>query len=195
VREHEQEPEASEPASQGHPRKDGVEPRKDGVEPGKDGVEPRKNSVEPGRESQVRPLDVVTIAPLTKPAFAELEGGAYSFAARIKANNRTRNALAIQAEGLKGTRDFKQAQDYVAAEKAWLVEKLKLLDETEAQGKKRNKTEASHPPRHRRKDQDERGGPRGNAGRHQDEHRQARRGHAADAPSRAQGSGRLHLLA
>jgi hypothetical protein len=75
VREHE--PEASEPASQGHPRKDGVEPRKDGVEPRKDGIEPRKdsvepgknsvepgkNSVEPGRESQVRPLDVVAIDP------------------------------------------------------------------------------------------------------------------------------------
>jgi len=76
------------------------------------------------------------IAPLTKPAFAELEGSAYSFAARIRANNRTRAALAIQAEGLKGTRDFKQAQDYVANEKAWLEDKLKILDEIEAQAKK-----------------------------------------------------------
>ena len=84
------------------------------------------------------------IAPLTKPAFAELEGGAYSFAARIKANNRTRNALAAQAEGLKGTRDFKQAQEYVANEKAWLEEKLKLLDEIEAQAKKEQ--EGGKPP-------------------------------------------------
>lgn len=76
------------------------------------------------------------IAPLTKPLFAELEGGAYSFSARIKASNRTRAALAAQVEGLKGTRDFKQAQEYVAAERAWLEEKLKILDEIEAQAKK-----------------------------------------------------------
>jgi filamentous hemagglutinin len=84
------------------------------------------------------------IAPLTKPAFAELEGGVYSFAARIKANNRTRNALAVHAEGLKGTRDFKQAQEYVANEKAWLEEKLKILDEIEAQAKKEQ--EGGKPP-------------------------------------------------
>ena len=95
-------------------------------------------------QGMVMAIAMHAIAPLTKPAFAELEGGAYSFAARIKANNRTRAALAMQAEGLKGTRDFKQAQAYVANEKAWLEEKLKILDELEALAKKEQ--EGGKPP-------------------------------------------------
>ena len=75
------------------------------------------------------------IAPVAKKAFAELEGSAYAFAARIKANNVAQEALTVQAQGLKGTRDFKVAQDYVAKEKAWLEDRLKILDEIEAQAR------------------------------------------------------------
>ena len=76
------------------------------------------------------------IAPAAKPLFADLESSAYTFTAKLKANNRTRIALETQANALKGTKDFGAAQKYVAAEKAWLEEKIKVLDEVEAQLKK-----------------------------------------------------------
>jgi hypothetical protein len=73
------------------------------------------------------------VAPLAKPMFAELEGEAYAFASRLKANNKTRSALAGQAEALKGTKALGQAQKYVASEKAWLEDRIQLLEEVEAQ--------------------------------------------------------------
>ena len=76
------------------------------------------------------------IAPMTKPLFAELEGSAYAFTSKLKANNRMQETLTVQTEALKGSRDFAQAQEYVGKEKAWLEERLRILDEVEAAAKK-----------------------------------------------------------
>lgn len=77
-------------------------------------------------------IAMYAIAPMTKPLFADLESGAYAFSAKLKANNRTRAALETQAGALKGSKDFAAARDYVSAEKAWLEERLKILDDMEA---------------------------------------------------------------
>ena len=83
------------------------------------------------------------VAPMTKPLFAELEGSAYAFTSKLKANNVTQRALTTSAEALKGTRDFSAARKYVSTEKAWLEERLKILDEVEAQAKR----EEARPPK------------------------------------------------
>ncbi len=85
------------------------------------------------------------IAPAIKPMFSELEGSAYAFASKLKANNRAQEALRASAEALKGSRDFGQAKDYVTKEKAWLEERLKILDEIEAAAKK--ETEGGKKPK------------------------------------------------
>jgi hypothetical protein len=85
------------------------------------------------------------IAPMTKPLFAELEGSAYAFTSKLKANNRMQEALSAQAEALQGARDFAQAQEHVAKEKRWLEERLRLLDEIEAAARKENEPGAARP--------------------------------------------------
>lgn len=59
------------------------------------------------------------VAPMTKPLFAELEGSAYAFTSKLKANNVTQRALTSSAEALK------------------------ILDEIEAQAKR----EEAKPPK------------------------------------------------
>jgi hypothetical protein len=76
------------------------------------------------------------IAPLTKPLFAELEGSAYAFGVRLKANNRLQAALSEQVKAIKAGGDFQAAQEYVAKEKAWLEDRLALLDDVEAAAQK-----------------------------------------------------------
>jgi hypothetical protein len=76
------------------------------------------------------------VAPLAKPLFAELEGSAYAFTSKLRANNRTQQALKATIEALKGTRDFKTAREYVAAERAWLEERIGIIGEIEAQAAK-----------------------------------------------------------
>jgi len=83
------------------------------------------------------------VAPAAKPMFAELEGSAYAFTSKLKANNVTQRALTTSAEALQGSRDFSAAKKYVSQEKAWLEERLKILDEVEAQAKR----EDAKPPK------------------------------------------------
>ncbi len=76
------------------------------------------------------------IAPATKPLFSDLEGSAYAFATRLKANNRLRAALEVQVEAIKAGRDFQAAQEYVGREQAWLEDRLAVLDDIEAAAQK-----------------------------------------------------------
>lgn len=85
------------------------------------------------------------IAPITKPLFAELEGSAYAFTSRLRANNRTQATLRAQVESLRGSRDFGAAQDYVSQERAWLQDRLEILSEIEALAAK--EAEAGAAPR------------------------------------------------
>jgi hypothetical protein len=84
-------------------------------------------------EGLVMYIAMHAIAPAAKPLFSELESSAYTFAARLRANNRTQLALGAQANALKGTRGLAEAQKYVSAEKTWLEERIKVLEEIEAQ--------------------------------------------------------------
>jgi hypothetical protein len=76
------------------------------------------------------------IAPATKSMFAELEGSAYVFGTRLRANNKTQRVLTEGFEALKQTKDFNKARDLVTAEKKWLEERVKILDEVAEQAKK-----------------------------------------------------------
>src|SRR5262249_6420423 len=76
------------------------------------------------------------IAPKFKPLFADLEASSYTFATKLRASNSEQGVLAAKAEALKGTRDLKPAQDYIAEERKWVEERLALLDEITAQAAK-----------------------------------------------------------
>lgn len=71
------------------------------------------------------------IAPMSEPLFKELEDSGYAFAKGLKENNQRQGALSVQAEAIKGTRDFAQAQEYVAQETEWLEERVEILGEVE----------------------------------------------------------------
>lgn len=76
-----------------------------------------------------------SIAPKTKAMMAELEGSAYAFGTKLRANNLRLKSLTAEAEMLATTKDFKLAQQHVNNEKAFLDERIKILDQIEAVAK------------------------------------------------------------
>jgi hypothetical protein len=93
------------------------------------------NSEEVGNiamQGMVMAIAMHAIAPLTKPLFRNLEGRTYAFCSKLRANNLARVRLSEQALLLRGTKNFSEAQAYVAKERAWLEQRLRVLDEVEA---------------------------------------------------------------
>ena len=71
------------------------------------------------------------IAKYAQPLFKPLEGAAYEFGTRLRANNAAIGALRARADTLAGTRDLATARKYVAEERAWLEQRSEVLAEIE----------------------------------------------------------------
>lgn len=78
----------------------------------------------------IQAIAMHAIAPTVKEhLFGDLENSAYTWATRLRANNANLEALKIQLETLKGAKDLAAAQTYIANERAWVQERMALLDE------------------------------------------------------------------
>jgi adenosine deaminase len=78
----------------------------------------------------IQAIAMHAIAPTVKPMlFGELENSAYAWATQLRANNATQKALTAESKTLAGAKDLAAAQAYVAQERAWVAERLALLDD------------------------------------------------------------------
>ena len=79
------------------------------------------------------------ISPKLKPLFTDLENASFTWATKLRLNNKTLPSLQAHAEALNGAKDLKVAQDYVATEKAWVEERLALLDRSAHRPRRRSR--------------------------------------------------------
>jgi hypothetical protein len=83
------------------------------------------------------------VSKFTEPMFKSLQGAAFRFGTRLRANNETIKALRIRAAALEGTHDLAAVRKFVAAERAWLEERSEVLAEIE----KTANAEQANPPK------------------------------------------------
>lgn len=78
----------------------------------------------------IQAIAMHAIAPTVKEKlFGGLEGSAYEFMSNLRANNATWESLKLDANALKSAKDLAKAQAYIAKERAWIQERLAVLDE------------------------------------------------------------------